>query len=84
MIVSLTSYPARMETIHQCLDSIYAQSMQPDKVVLWLAEEQFPNREKDLPDSLLEDLDAGKIEVFWCDDLGSHKKYFYTMQWKKQ
>ena len=69
-----------METIHQCLDSIYAQSMQPDKVVLWLAEEQFPNREKDLPDRLLEDLDAGRIEVFWCDDLGSHKKYFYTMQ----
>ena len=80
LIVSLTSYPARMSTIHLCLDSLYKQSLKADMILVWLAEEQFPNKEGDLPSALIEDTKAGKIEVRWCDDIGSHKKYFYAMQ----
>lgn len=80
LIVSFTSYPARIRVVSQVLESLYAQSMKPDRILLWLAEEQFPNHESDLPKELIDDAAAGKFELRWCDDLGSHKKYFYSMQ----
>jgi len=80
IIVSFTSYPARINYVPQVLESLYAQSHKPDRIILWLAEEQFPNREEDLPYELIDDKDAGKFELRWCDNLGSHKKYFYAMQ----
>lgn len=80
LIVSFTSYPARIHAVPQVLESLYAQSMKPDRILLWLAEEQFPNHDADLPKALIEDVADGKFELRWCDDLGSHKKYFYAMQ----
>ena len=80
LIVSFTSYPARIHAVPKVLESLYAQSMQPDKILFWLAEEQFPNQEADLPQQLVDDAVAGKFELRWCDNLGSHKKYFYAMQ----
>ena len=80
LIVSFTSYPARIHVVPQVLESLYSQSMKPDRILLWLAEEQFPGREADLPKVLIDDAAAGKFELRWCDDLGSHKKYFYAMQ----
>lgn len=80
LIVSFTSYPARIYAVPQVLESLYAQSMKPDKILLWLAEEQFPGREADLPNNLVKDAVEDKFELRWCDDIGSHKKYFYAMQ----
>lgn len=81
LIVSLTSYPARIHLVLKVLESLYAQTMQPDRILLWLAEEQFPNREADLPPKLVDDSKEGKFVLRWCsEDLGSHKKYFYAMQ----
>ncbi|MBR3299810.1 MAG: hypothetical protein IKI64_11550 [Clostridia bacterium] len=62
------------------LRSLYAQTHKPDRILLFLAEAQFPNKEADLPRELVEDSKAGRFELRWCDDLGSHKKYFYAMQ----
>ena len=80
LIVSLTTYPKRIGLIPQVLDSIYAQTRKPDEIVLWLAPEQFPEREKELPDRLLELKKDGKLTIRWCDDLKAHKKYFFAMQ----
>ena len=80
LIVSFTSYPARIHLTKQVLDSLYVQNLKADKILLWLAEEQFPNKESDLPETLVADAQAGKFELRWCDDIGSHKKYFYAMQ----
>ena len=80
IIVSFTSFPARINIVHRVLKSLYAQSKKPDKIILWLAEEQFLNLENDLPTELVEDRNEGKFDIRWCDDLGSHKKYFYAMQ----
>ena len=80
LIVSFTSFPKRIHLVPRVLQSLYSQTLQPDKILLYLAEEQFPNKEADLPDELLKDAKAGKFELRWCDDLGSHKKYFYAMQ----
>ena len=78
--VSLTSYPARIRFVPRALDSIWKQSHLPDQVVLWLAEEQFPNGEADLPDELKSLIQRGQLQLRWCDDLMPHKKYFYMLQ----
>ncbi len=74
IIVSLTSYPARIKTVHYTINTLLSQDFKPDKVILWLTESQFPNREKDLPSELVRLLDLG-LTIEWCqDDLKSYKK----------
>ena len=78
IIVSLTTYPARIKGIQNVLDSIMAQTYKPDKVVLSLSEEQFLDRS--LPVDLSVYLKQG-LEIHWCQgDMKSHKKYLYAFQ----
>lgn len=80
LIVSLTSYPGRIDSVKAVLNSLYAQTLRADEIILWLAQEEFPHGEADLPSPLLEDIAADRFTLRWCDNLGSHKKYFYAMQ----
>ncbi len=81
IIVSFTTYPKRVSTIHKVVDNIASQTKKADAVYLWLAKEQFPNGEADLPKELLERQKQGLVVLRWCDeDIRSHKKYFYVMQ----
>lgn len=73
IIVSLTSYPARIGAIAQTISSLLTQSLKPDEVVLWLAESQFPQREGGLPRSLLR-LKRFGLTIEWCEDIRSYKK----------
>ena len=78
IIISITSFPKRINTLWIVIETLLRQSMKPDKIILWLAEEQFEGTES-LPDSLLSQRERG-LEIRFCDDLKSHKKYYYTMQ----
>lgn len=80
IIVSLTSYPRRIGTVAQTLETIYAQTRKADEIVLWLAQDQFPGREADLPDDLRKLIAENRLTVRWCEDLKGHKKYFYALQ----
>lgn len=80
VIISLTSYPKRIGYVQQVLDTIYRQTMQPDEIVLWLAEEEFPRKEMELPRKLNDLVKAEKLTIYWCDNLKPHKKYFYAFQ----
>ena len=80
IIVSLTSYPARIHHVSTVLSTITAQTKQADEIVLWLAEEQFPEKEKNLPRDLRKVIQNGIVTLRWCDDLKPHKKYFYAFQ----
>ena len=73
LIVSLTSYPARMYDIHYCLYSLLNQKFKPDEVILWLGEEQFPNREEDVPKKVL-DLRNNGLTIKFTEDIKSFKK----------
>ena len=75
-VVTLTSFPARINDIWISIETILRQSFKPDKIILWLAEEQFPD--KKLPDSLTRLQDRG-LSIEFCEDLRSHKKYYYSM-----
>lgn len=80
VIVTLTSYPPRIETVWRTLRSVFGQSYLPDKVVLYLAKSDFPNGEADLPDSLL-DMLWHDFEIHWVDDdLKPHKKWYWAFQ----
>lgn len=78
VIISVTTFPERIQTIHIALKSIIKQTVKPYKIILWLANEQFPDGESELPDVLLNLKEKG-LEIRFCEDLKPHKKYFYTM-----
>ena len=40
LIVSMTSYPARFEAAAKALEPLFRQSVSPDSVQLWLAEDE--------------------------------------------
>ena len=79
LIVSLTSFPARINTISIAITSIINQSIMPEKLILWLANEQFPNKENDLPQELLNLKKRGLI-ISWCEDIKSYKKLIPTLR----
>lgn len=73
IIVSLTSYPDRMYELKYTLYSLLHQTLKPDQIILWLAEEQFPNKEADIAPSLLA-LQENGLSIMWCEDIRSYKK----------
>ena len=79
LIVSLTTYPARINTVHKTINTLLQQTVKPDKIILWLAESQFPGKEKDLPSELLRLKDLG-LSIEWCEDLKSYKKLIPAIQ----
>ena len=79
IIVSLTSFPARIGKVWITISTLMNQSLKPKRIVLWLAEEQFPGKEKDLPGKLIRLKERG-LEIKFSDDLKPHKKYYYTMK----
>lgn len=78
VIVSLTTYPKRMPTISIVLESLMRQTIQPSRIQLWLAETQYP--EKDVVYKQLAAFVDSGLEIHFCDDLKSHKKYYYAMK----
>lgn len=78
IIVSITSFPKRINKVWMVIETMFNQTHQPDKIVLTLSELQF--KDKKIPKKLLEQVERG-LEIIWTkDDIRSHKKYFYVMQ----
>lgn len=82
IIISLTSYPLRINYVADVLRSVLEQEADCKfKVVLVLASVQFPNGEKDFPEDLKLVLKTGYVELIWVDkDLRSHKKLIPTLK----
>jgi hypothetical protein len=67
-IVSLTSHGRRIHTkVQYAIHSLFNQTVQPDRIVLWLA------HETKIPKKLKKMQDAG-LEIYFCDDIGSFTK----------
>lgn len=77
VIVSLTSFPARIDNVWQVVECMMRQSYKPTKIILWLSKEQFP-----LPNSIPQSLrkrEGGVFEIRLVEgDIRSHKKYYYA------
>ena len=76
---TLTSFPERMDDVHYTLYSLLNQEFKPDEIILWLSQEEFPNKELDLPDEVIKFKENG-LQIKWCDNLYSYKKLIPTLK----
>ncbi len=72
LIVSLTSFPARIDHAWMAIESLFRQDLSPAKIVLVLSEEEFPDRR--LPRTIRRQMRRG-LEILWTPrDIRSYKK----------
>lgn len=79
LIVSLTSFPARIKTVSYTIESLLLQKKKPNMVVLWLGYDKFPNKEKDLPKRLTRLTQYG-LTIKWCKDIKSYTKLVPSLE----
>lgn len=80
IVVSLTSFPERINYVYKTIYSIMNQSLKPNAIILWLSVSQFPEKDSDLPNELIA-LKKYGLTIKWVDeDLKSYKKLVYTIQ----
>lgn len=80
IVISLTSFPKRINYVWLTVRSLLQNSCSPDKVILWLSKDQFPNGEKSLPRKLVKLTNKGLDIRFVQGDIRSYKKYYYAYQ----
>ena len=73
VIVSLTTYPARIKIVQETIKTLKEQSVKPNKIILYLSEKEFPKKNKELPKSLMKLCDK-RFEIHWI------KKTLYSFQ----
>ncbi len=78
LIVSLTSYGSRIQTVWNVIMQMLSQTKTPDLVVLYVSQKEFPTLGQ-LPESL-RIINSPRFQVRQVEDLGPHTKYFYAMQ----
>lgn len=79
IIVSLTTFPARINKLWIVIETLLRQKEKPDRIILWLSEMQFQSI-KNVPKELVKLQKRGLAIRFCPDDLRSHKKYYYVMK----
>ena len=66
ILVSMTSYPGRISNVGKAIYLLLSkQTRKPDEIHLWLSVEEFPNKEKDLPQDLINILFIDKVKLHW-------------------
>lgn len=77
IIISLTSYPQRLKNLHLVIRSLLHQSVQPEKIILYLGSD---TKDSDIP-TKLKKLQRYNFEIrTGFENLMPHKKYFFAMQ----
>lgn len=79
IIVSLTSIHSRLDLVSQTIESLLAQSVKADKVVLWLSKEPhlLDDGVKEVPESIKQ-LEKQGLEVKWTKNIGPYRKLIPT------
>lgn len=73
IIVSLTTWKPRIQNLPIVLDTIYSQTVMPDKVVLNLSYDE------EIPENIQEYIDYHKIEVNFVPNTKVYKKFIPTL-----
>ena len=68
-------FRSRIDKIWITVESLLRQTYKPDKIILWLARDEFQNVK--LPERLKEQQKRG-LQIRYCDNLRSYKKFYYT------
>lgn len=81
IIVSFTSYPPRIDSVHKVVESLCHQTVPADEIILYLSLDEFPEMLAGLPERLKNLIGQGGFRVAWVQgNLKSHKKYYYVLQ----
>ena len=81
IICSFTSWKQRINNVPKVVFSMLKQSVKPDLIELNLSFEEFINKEKDLPETLLTLIENQVITVNWVkENTKSFKKFIPTVQ----
>ena len=81
VVVSMTSWRKRIENVPLVVESILHNTIKPDRIVLNLSEEEFTEKERSLPKSVMNLVDKGVIELIWTPrNLKAFKKIIPTMK----
>jgi hypothetical protein len=78
-VISLTSHPARFNTLSQALNSLLAQRLIAKNIYLNIAHEDLGK----LPDSVKDLASSGLIKINTCENLGPGKKLIPTLKLEK-
>ncbi|WP_169714774.1 glycosyltransferase [Spirochaeta cellobiosiphila] len=76
IIISLTTYSKRIEDVHLTIESIFNQTKRPNKIILWLDENEFNSL--NVPRVLLKQCERG-LEIKYCKNTYSYKKIIPTL-----
>lgn len=80
VFISLTTYPARIESAYYAILSILNQTIRPNGIILTLIKDEFPQGEEGLPQNIRSLKEKG-LKILWASqNLRPHNKYFYSMQ----
>lgn len=72
IIVSMTSWQKRIKNVSKVIFSLLNQSVKPDSIELNLSIEEFPNKEKDLPEDLQNIIENKLCNVNWVKKIQKH------------
>lgn len=78
-VVSLTSFPARIGTLHFVIQSLVEQTIKPREIHLWLGEDEIPNRGW-LPRALLEFESRGLVVHFCPRTHHNYDKFLHNSE----
>lgn len=78
LMVSLTSYPARIKVVYLTVESLLNQTFKPDKIILWLSKSEI---EPDTLPSSLTKLQSRGLEIRLVEEnIKSYKKLVYAVE----
>lgn len=78
IILSLTTFKARINYVHLAIESLLRQKIKPDYIFLWLAKEEFPSM--DIPKKLKKLEKRGLVIKFCAKNIKSYKKLIHTLK----
>jgi hypothetical protein len=79
LIVSFTSFPARIELVEYTLFSLLKQTIRPQKIILWLSENEFKEAGKNHPKNLEKYTDFNFEIQYVKENFRSYKKLIYSI-----
>lgn len=78
IIISLTTYSKRVYDVYLVIESLFQQTIQVNKIILWLDQEEFNN---DILPIQLKRLKERGLEIQYCPNYKSYKKIIPTLQY---
>ena len=78
LVITMTSWPKRIKYVAKAIYSFFTtQTVKPDIFYLWLSSEEFPNKEKDLPEDLILICEAFSVKIQWVkENEYCHKRWY--------